>query len=144
MIKNDREYRLTRAEARRFAAVLDDLRRRRAASGEDPNLLPLQVSAVQGQLDSLQLELGDYEDLREGKAAPPDLSVYQDLPAALIRARIAAGLSQRELANRLGVPEQQVQRYEANEYASTSWGRLRDVMSVLSQALTARSTSVPA
>jgi Helix-turn-helix len=144
VIKNDREYRLTRAEARRFAAVLDDLRRRRAASGEDPDLLPLQLSAVQGQLDSLQLELADYEDLREGKAAPPDLSVYEDLPAALIRARIAAGLSQRELANRLGVPEQQVQRYEANEYASTSWGRLRDVMSVLSRALAARSTQVPA
>lgn len=144
MIKNDREYRLTRAEARRFAGVLDDLRRRRAAAGEDPDLLPLQVSAVQGQLDSLQLELSEYEDLREGRVAAPDLAAYEDLPAALIRARIAAGLSQRELASRLGVPEQQVQRYEANEYASTSWGRLRDVMSVLTQALAARSTSVPA
>ena len=118
---------------------------RRATDLPDPvRSLPLQVSAVQGQLDSVQLELGDYEDLREGKTAPPDLSVYEDLPAALIRARIAAGLSQRELANRLGVPEQQVQRYEANEYTSTSWGRLRDVLSVLSRTLAARSTSVPA
>ncbi|MGH9064800.1 MAG: helix-turn-helix transcriptional regulator [Acidimicrobiales bacterium] len=60
------------------------------------------------------------------------------------RARIAAGLSQRELAERLGVVEQQVQRYEANEYASTSSNRLRDVVSVLRQSLARPSASVPA
>lgn len=144
MIKNDREYRLTRAEARRFAAVLDDLGRRGPPGDEDPGLWDLQLRAVRGQLESLRSELADYEALREGRAAPPDLSVYEDLPEALVRARIAAGLSQRDLADRLGVVEQQVQRYEANDYASTSWARLRDVMTVLNEALVARSKPISA
>ncbi|MGH9067686.1 MAG: helix-turn-helix domain-containing protein, partial [Acidimicrobiales bacterium] len=135
MINNDREYRLTRAEARRFAAVVEDLGRRAPADEADPAVRELQLSAVQGQLDSLRAELADYEALRDGQTPPPDLSIYQDLPAALVRARIAAGLSQRELAGRLGVVEQQIQRYEASEYASTSWARLRDVITVLRKAL---------
>ena len=54
-----------------------------------------------------------------------------DLPDALVRARIAAGLSHRELAARLGLKEQQVQRYEAERYAAASLSRLREVMTAL-------------
>jgi HTH-type transcriptional regulator/antitoxin HipB len=36
-----------------------------------------------------------------------------ELLVALIEARIAAGLTQKALADRLGVAEQQIQRYEA-------------------------------
>ena len=50
---------------------------------------------------------------------------------SLVRARIAAGLSQRELAERLGLKEQQVQRYEVTEYASASLSRVRAVVQAL-------------
>ena len=45
-------------------------------------------------------------------------AAVEDLPKALIRARIAAGMTQEGLAPRLGVKPQQVQRYEATEYGS--------------------------
>ena len=48
----------------------------------------------------------------------------------LIRARIAQGLSQKSLAGRLGLKEQQIQRYEASEYASASLARIRSVAEV--------------
>jgi transcriptional regulator with XRE-family HTH domain len=54
-----------------------------------------------------------------------------ELPRALIQARIAAGLSQRELGERLDLKEQQIQRYEASEYASASLARLLDVVRAL-------------
>lgn len=44
---------------------------------------------------------------------------------------IAAGLSQRELAERLGLKEQQVQKYEATEYTSASLARIRAVIHAL-------------
>ena len=53
-------------------------------------------------------------------------SIYE-LPAGLIKARIAAGLSQRELAERLELKAQQIQRYEAEGYASASFQRLCEV-----------------
>jgi transcriptional regulator with XRE-family HTH domain len=53
--------------------------------------------------------------------------MVETLPDTLIRARIAAGLSQAALAERLGMKPQQVQRYEATKYASASLTRLLEV-----------------
>jgi transcriptional regulator with XRE-family HTH domain len=44
----------------------------------------------------------------------PNTTAPHELPAALIEAGIAAGLTQRELAKRIKVAEQQIQRWEAN------------------------------
>ncbi len=44
---------------------------------------------------------------------------------------IAARLTQRELAERLGVPEQQVQRWEANGYAGVGIERLQEIADAL-------------
>jgi ribosome-binding protein aMBF1 (putative translation factor) len=64
-------------------------------------------------------ELGEqveaYERLNAGRSKGVVLEGVEDLPKALIRARIAAGMTQESLARRLGVKPQQVQRYEATE-----------------------------
>ena len=43
----------------------------------------------------------------------------------LVKARIARGWTQRQLAEALGMADQQIQRYEANDYRSTSLARER-------------------
>lgn len=55
----------------------------------------------------------------------------RQLPDTLIQARIAAGLTQQTLAQRLGVDEQQVERYEASRYAGVSLDRVIDVADAL-------------
>lgn len=47
-------------------------------------------------------ELREYEELQSGKVTAPDLAYSQLYPRDLIRARIAAGLTQKDLAKRLG------------------------------------------
>ena len=47
-------------------------------------------------------------------------------PTALIEARIAAKLTQRQLAKRIGVAEQQIQRWEANGYSGVNLTRLQE------------------
>ena len=59
------------------------------------------------------------------------METVEDLPRALIRARIAAGMTQEGLARRLGVKPQQVQRYEATEYESASFTRICKVVQAL-------------
>jgi HTH-type transcriptional regulator/antitoxin HigA len=49
----------------------------------------------------------------------------------LIRARISKGLSQRQLAEALGLKEQQIQRYESDRYATASLRRLEEVAKAL-------------
>ena len=64
---------------------------------------------------------------------PPVIPVasLDQLADGLIKARIAAGLSQRALADRLELKEQQIQRYEAERYASASYRRLCEVARAL-------------
>lgn len=128
MIHNARQYRITKAQAAKFAAALKAFDARPAAHpGVHPKLINAQRDALASQLESLNEEIAEYERLRKTRRKQIDLDIVSDLPQALIRARIAAGISQRELATRLGLKEQQIQRYEATQYASASLSRVIEV-----------------
>ena len=142
MIKNERQYRITRTQAERFARTLEGLRERpEGADGIHPMIAQAQVDAVSSQLADLESELREYEAIREGKFQVEELSVIAGLPALLIKARIARGLSQRELADRMGLKEQQIQRYEATDYATAKWSRIREVAGVLSMEISGSTRS---
>ena len=133
MIKNERQYRITRTQAERFARTLEGLRNRpEGADGMHPMIAQAQVDAVSSQLADLEAELREYEAIREGVFPMEALLEAVNLPELLIKARIAQGLTQRELADRLGLKEQQIQRYEATDYATAKWSRIREVAGVLS------------
>ena len=73
----------------------------------------------------------EYESRKAGKFPIDELSVVAELATVLIKARIAQGLSQKDLADRIGLKEQQIQRYEATDYASASLARIKEVISAL-------------
>ena len=129
MIKNERQYRITRAQAERFERSLEELRQ---GNEDDEDLHPLiakaRKDAIRSQLSDLRSELREYEALKAGDFELDQLGVVSGLPAMLIKARIARGMSQRDLAERIGLKEQQIQRYEATDYASVSLSRIRDVV----------------
>ena len=132
MIKNERQYRITRAHADRFSEALRELEGQTAEDeGVHPLLLKAKRDAVRSQLADLEGELRDYERLKSGDFEFGRLDAVAEVPRLLIRARIARGLSQKSLASRLGLKEQQIQRYEASEYASASLARIRSVAEVL-------------
>lgn len=134
MIKNERQYRITKAQAAKFESALKASAKPDKAPATHPRLVKAQRDAIQSQLESLHRELEEYQELKKGKIAPPDLEYIAVVPRDLIRARIASGLSQKELAERLGMPEQQIQRYEAKEYESVSLGRISEVARILQSA----------
>lgn len=135
MIKNERQYRITKAQAAKFEAALESFS---AQSADDkkthPRLVKAQADALRSQLESLHAELREYEGTKAGEIPPPDLNYIAVVPQDLIRARIAAGLSQKDLAERLGMPEQQIQRYEAIEYESVSLARIMQIAKALQAA----------
>lgn len=130
MIKNERQYRITKAQVDRFS---DAIKHVEGSSdiGLDPILKRAQVAALQSQLKDLQDEVLAYEALQAGSAQVVEVESFDDIPSALIRARIASGLSQKDLAARLGLKEQQVQRYEATNYSGASFSRLSEVVKAL-------------
>jgi HTH-type transcriptional regulator/antitoxin HigA len=93
------------------------------------------VEAVRKALSTERRELHElmdaYEKAKAGDFAQMRRKAGNDPGAALIVARIARRFSQKELARKLGLREQQVQRYEHERYRSISLGNYLKFASVL-------------
>ena len=93
MIKNERQYRITKAQADRFSQTLYSLRQHSGETeGVHPLIVKAQEDALRSQLTDLEEELREYESLKAGKFPVDELSVVAELPTVLIKARIAQGL----------------------------------------------------
>ena len=133
MIRNDREYRITKAAAQRFRDALDKGTPARALGRAQ-----LQTNAIRAQLADLERDLKEYEELQSGEAKRLLTGTLEDLGDLLIKARIARDWTQRELGDRLGLKMQQIQQYEATGYEAASLTRLRDVTRALGLTIQAR------
>jgi len=132
MISNERQYRITKAEAERFRHALTAFDATgEVRAGVHPRLVQAEREALESQLGDLLAELAEYERLRAGNVDVIGVDTFDQLADGLIRARIATGLSQKDLAERLHLKEQQIQRYEAERYASASYQRLQEVARAL-------------
>ena len=131
MIKNEKQYRITRAQVRRFEDALTELAKESRPANITPRLWQAQHDGAASQLQDLRDQVNAYEQLHLGRDKGLVLEAVEDLPKTLIRARIASGMTQEGLASRLGVKTQQVQRDEATEYRSASFARICRVVQTL-------------
>lgn len=136
MIKNERQYRITKAQAASFADATKQLEDQHGRLHDI--LHKAQIDALKSQYDELLAEIDEYEALRREIPAVIETQSFEDLPRALIKARIALGMSQKELAEKMGLKEQQIQRYEATEFSSASLSRIIDVADALGVGISER------
>jgi ribosome-binding protein aMBF1 (putative translation factor) len=131
VITNERQYRISKAELRRFAEAIEAHDKRELEPDVDPRIHQAMRDSLESEAEELESQVARYEDLREGRVSERELDSLRDLPIALIEARIAAGLTQGALADRLGLPEQQVQRWEASQYSGVGVERLQEIADAL-------------
>ena len=129
MITNTRQYAVTQKSIREFEQTLGEIELKKDELS--PDRRELYRKAIQSELEVLREQLAEYDALREGRVSSVELSSLDDLPKALIKARIAAGLTQRQLAEKLERREQQVQRWESREYDGVSFTRMLEVADAL-------------
>lgn len=79
--------------------------------------------------EQLKEEVVYYERIRRGEFEP--IINLHNLGKSLIAYRIYVGLSQQELADRLGVSASQVSRDERNEYYGATLERVQEVMEAM-------------
>jgi len=129
MITNEVQYRSTKARLAQFERAVANLEGELAPP--DRKRRGLELGALRSQASDLDAEIREYEVLRSGSLTTFEALTLADLAGALVKARIAKGWTQRQLADELSVAEQQIQRYEATGYASASLARLCDVAEAL-------------
>ncbi|MGI8554310.1 MAG: helix-turn-helix domain-containing protein [Dehalococcoidia bacterium] len=129
MIANELEYRTTKAALRRFEEGLAHVQDGQAE--RHPLAQKALRESIESEIQVLEQQLRDYEALRDGAVTQVTVDSLDRLPDVLIAARIAAGWSQKDLAERLELKHQQIQRYEASRYETASFDRLLDVADAL-------------
>jgi len=121
MITNDRQYKIAKSQVENFSQALSELMFSTSTiQNIHPKLLVAQKNAIESKMNELIAEVKEYEKLKEGKIAITEVNSIADLPMALIKARIANGMTQADLAEKVGVKMQQIQRYEAEIYETAS------------------------
>jgi len=129
MIRSEPEYQKALQQLEAERRRLSEHRLRLKQTG----LTPVQIKRALDPLKSFQQklieELRSYERLKRGDLG--ELRNLHGLGRTLIAVRIAAGLSQRELALRLGVDESQVSRDERNEYHGVTVDRASRILDAL-------------
>jgi predicted transcriptional regulator len=97
-----------------------------------PKVLKAMRVFAQSQLAELEAQLVEYNVLRAGKLVSFKVgSIVVATGEALVKTRIVRNLTQKALAERMDLAEQQIQRYEATRFAGVSIERLQAVANAL-------------
>ncbi len=129
MIKNEKQYKITKTKIKDFEQAISILEQKIDNSSDA--FLELEHDALRGQLFDLKGEIEEYEDLKDSNASTLEFTNIEELSKMLIKSRIALGLSQKRLAEKIGLHEQQIQRYEHTDYESASYSRLKEICKAL-------------
>ena len=132
MIKNERQYKITKSQFNLLKEAIGsyDIDKKIQQIGSEI-LAKAELESLKCDVEILENQLNEYEALKSGVRSILTASSLAELPRVLIQARIAQKLSQKELAALLDIKEQQIQRYEAEEYKSASLKRLIEVAEAL-------------
>ncbi len=134
MIRKETEYQeaATRLQGKRerAAALSKQLKQQDRTTDE--------IKRLTDPMESFHLQLAEevksYEQLKRGQFS--EIENLHGLGRLLVGLRIARNLSQRELAEKLGVHESQVSRDERNEYHGVTVQRAAAILDALGARLT--------
>lgn len=129
MIKNKKQLGITNKEIRKFTEALELIKLNKSADIH-PLLIKAQIDSIQSQIDVMSNEVKTYTALEDGLVFNLSHDIT-DLSLGIIEGRISAGLSHKDLADLLGLKEQQIQKYESENYLNTSYKKLLKIIEVL-------------
>ncbi len=129
MIRNESEYQEAMCRLQEERKRLNDHKQHLEEMGLAENEVKRAIDPLRSFHAQLAEEVESYERLKRGDIA--ELMNLHGIGHTLIALRIARGITQRELASRLGVHESQVSRDERNEYHNMTVSRASRVLDAL-------------
>lgn len=126
MIKSD-------AQRERTVAQIEGFKRALAKAAEEKP--GKRSAAIRGSYESmirqLEDELREYDGLKSGDLKLPKIDRLDHIAPFIVKLRIAKGVSQTELARRLGISKQVISRYEDSDYQTVGIARLQEILDAI-------------
>jgi DNA-binding Xre family transcriptional regulator len=139
MIKNEKQYKITKKKLEEFTeAILEKQNSRDPLSATD-KLILVSLQVMQEQFIN---EIAVYERLKTNTSSRLNERSIDDLPELLIEYKVQSGLTQKEFSQKIGMKEQQLQRYEAENFNSISFKNLLKILHAIGLEITVRGTIV--
>lgn len=129
MIYSERQYSVAQAELEKLKAALNGVVVQ--AGDSDAWVRQIEADSLRSQIEDIEAELAEYDLMKSGQVSFAESFSLSELPRVLVHARIALGLSQTDLAEKMKMKPQQIQRYEATNYMGASLARLIEVSDLL-------------
>ena len=129
MIRNEHEYREAAQRIGDEAQRLKQQEEKLVEMGLDREEVKRALDPMTSFHQQLKEEIESYERLRRGEFE--EMRNFEGVGQLLVALRISQGISQRELADRLGVHESQISRDERNEYHGVTVERAQRVLDAL-------------
>lgn len=129
MIRSEQEYQKALERLENDQSVMAEQRKQLETLELAPTEVGRAMQPLESFHDQLREEVEVYERMKRG-----DLGALRNLTSIgrwLIGVRIAKGLTQQELADRLGVAPSQISRDESNEYHGISVERAQRILEAL-------------
>lgn len=126
MIKSD-------AQRERTLVQVEGFRRARAKAEEQMSGKRSAVvrASYQSMIRQLEDEVSEYDRLKAGEFTLPPVQRLDQIAPSIAKLRIAKGVSQTELARRLGVSKQVISRYEESDYQTVAVARLQEILDAI-------------
>lgn len=130
MIENELQYEVSKEWVEKFNKTLAAMERDEEAKRKDFPRWESGRSVIQCHLDQLHEEITEYERLMAwDKSKPIEIVVenFNKLSDALIKARMAAKMSEEELAETLDIDPERIKEYEKKNYQSATLTEILDI-----------------
>lgn len=134
MIKNEKEYEYSQECVKKFEYSISVIQQDEARKQRNPQSLQFDIATKNSHLMALQKEINEYESLINCEQKQPiriKIENFNKLPDALIKARIAAKMSQKELADIIGFEEYKIKEYENKNYRFASFSEILEINAAL-------------
>lgn len=130
MIINEKQASITKKRIAEFNQAIAQANTKRVSKDQEFSKAKY-VEGLESLRDSMKEELRVYECLKNGDESVIRYEKMEDLPHVILQYRILRKMSQTELAKKLGVKPQQVQRWEALKNSNTSFPYLAAMARIL-------------
>jgi len=134
MIKNEKQYKITKKKLQEIR----ELNMRMHGQGKQISVKDRLILASSLHMqEEMENEIAAYEELTNSSSLLEERNI-EDLPNLLIEYKIHSGLTQKEFSKKIGMKEQQLQRYEAENFKSISFKNLLKILHAIGLKITVR------